>query len=866
MKKYLFIIVLLMGICLALCACVDPAAHTCESACPECGKCLDAACTEEACADKCAGHHVCDSVCPECGLCLNDDCSEDACSQKCAGHAPTSVNVKFVFNDGTSETKSYPIGSTVADIDVTLPSITSLTFQYWCADVFLKEQCDADDELTEGMVLYAKWNGPSVTVTLKPNFAGLEEIKFKVPRNTLIPIDESIYVRECYDLVAWYKDRNMSMKWDLATDKVTANVTLYVEWALEEGHEHTYTDRVFAPTCNDEGYTYTSCPCGDGSIKDRVDALGHDIQFVGDEYLRAAKCSREGCAYSETRAHLGTYEDKFVVTLDADKDAEIRDFAAATMEYLANLAPYDAGQHGFVKDSDLYNENAFFEENYYNVFDDYMYYIVEQYQYSYVFYCVEESEENTAIHEAIDKIYNDMLSSYYSLYEKIYNTCYREYFFSVEGGWTPEDIEMALALSASYGSEEYAEINNAISEIEREFREIENPDASDRVPELYEQFVALKNQMVAKSNEGKADEDKYRSYIDYAYANTYEREYTPDDSAKMRGYVKNHIKALIKELYDLYLPTVQSPEADVVVNPYYLALTNQSIFNNYYTSDLVADYFELLKSDSAEQEIDFYHHANELLKNGNYYRGEYTGAYSYWIGAQNTNILYFGHGSYSVVFTFVHEFGHYYNDVYNRGASMSYDLNETHSQGNEMLLLSWLRQNLAEENKKAYNYVFLDQMFNAMAIITLGSCVDEFEYCVYNQVDLVGNPTTYTADDYDTLFGNIMKSYGIDGILNSAYWRYVAIESSCYYISYAMSMLPCLELYINSMRDGLDVAMNQYFKLFTFTDDPTMAHVEYDRIVVDAGYAETLVYAGLTSPFDEKLYIKIAENLLTGMK
>ena len=33
-----------------------PPAHSCESVCPECGKCLDAECTESACADKCQGH------------------------------------------------------------------------------------------------------------------------------------------------------------------------------------------------------------------------------------------------------------------------------------------------------------------------------------------------------------------------------------------------------------------------------------------------------------------------------------------------------------------------------------------------------------------------------------------------------------------------------------------------------------------------------------------------------------------------------------------------------------------------------------------------------------------------------------------
>ncbi len=72
-------------------ACADKCAghHVCESKCPECGKCLDAACTEAACADKCAGHvppHTCESVCDQCGKCLDAECTEDACKDKCAGH------------------------------------------------------------------------------------------------------------------------------------------------------------------------------------------------------------------------------------------------------------------------------------------------------------------------------------------------------------------------------------------------------------------------------------------------------------------------------------------------------------------------------------------------------------------------------------------------------------------------------------------------------------------------------------------------------------------------------------------------------------------------------------------------------------
>lgn len=77
----------------------DVQSHVCESVCPECGHCLDAECTDAACATKCQGHktsdetpaHECESVCAECGKCTDADCTESACAEKCEGHevAPT---------------------------------------------------------------------------------------------------------------------------------------------------------------------------------------------------------------------------------------------------------------------------------------------------------------------------------------------------------------------------------------------------------------------------------------------------------------------------------------------------------------------------------------------------------------------------------------------------------------------------------------------------------------------------------------------------------------------------------------------------------------------------------------------------------
>ena len=75
-----------------------PAPHTCESVCPTCQGCLNADCTETACATKCecstggdAPAHECANVCKDCGKCTNEDCAEAVCAEKCEGHEPVVV-------------------------------------------------------------------------------------------------------------------------------------------------------------------------------------------------------------------------------------------------------------------------------------------------------------------------------------------------------------------------------------------------------------------------------------------------------------------------------------------------------------------------------------------------------------------------------------------------------------------------------------------------------------------------------------------------------------------------------------------------------------------------------------------------------
>jgi hypothetical protein len=482
-------------------------------------------------------------------------------------------------------------------------------------------------------------------------------------------------------------------------------------------------------------------------------------------------------------------------------------------------------------------------------------YLTEQYQYAYVFYCVKQSSENVDAFLAVDEFRTDMITKFYSIYGLVYDTALREYFYDKnEGGWTDEDIEQALTMSDSYGGDEFAAINNRIHEIEVEHEEIRNQDTDAKVLTLYEEFVSLNNQIAQLAG--------YDNYPEYAYANIYDREYSPEDVATMRGYIKKHLKAVYTSILNGYMASANAGGVlnGTIESKYYNALTEDSIFTSGLTSDIVKGYLEVMQSSTAgSQEIDFFHHANELFKNGNYYTGTYEGAFNYWIPAQDTSILYFGPDSYSGAFTFIHEFGHYYSDVYNKGISYSYDLAETHSQGNEMLFLSYLEDALPKAIlRKIYDKIYYDNLFNMFAIIMLATAVDEFEYCVYTNTAPDGTPKTYTAKDYDGLFSQIMGSYGIRGSLNESYWRFVTIPAPSYYISYAMSALPCVELLSVAETQGFEAAQEIYYKLFTFTEDSDNVIVdEVGDIIINIGYGETLEYIGLHSIFDEDLYTSI---------
>ena len=250
----------------------------------------------------------------------------------------------------------------------------------------------------------------------------------------------------------------------------------YTTYAAIPATGHTKDEAVseneVEPTCTEKG-SYDSvvycADCGEELSREEVevDALGHN--FVDPEegdYFLMSCCDRCG-AYGARRETEGNYDEYFVYDYDEE------DYAALKAAYAALLAEIEAntlddGQNPpeFVKDSEDYAANKAFEQNYYDAYIAEFEKVIAQYQICYLFYNYYDGEDGwEELYITLSDLYDEEFAHYYELYGLVYNTVFRNYFFSAEDGWTEEAIAQTLAQSAAESNPEMIELNKRVSEM-----------------------------------------------------------------------------------------------------------------------------------------------------------------------------------------------------------------------------------------------------------------------------------------------------------------------------------------------------------------------------------------------------------------
>ena len=317
---------------------------------------------------------------------------------------------------------------------------------------------------------------------------------------------------------------------------------------------------------------------------------------------------------------------------------------------------------------------------------------------------------------------------------------------------------------------------------------------------------------------------EYEDYLNYSYKHVYNRGYTPADSRNLTDLVKTIIAPKYKPFdFSKYGISTISKIINASTMPFCTKSLGLGKNLDDYASYVGGDYLDVYKNCFTSGYFIFSNDPKSMA----------TAATCDLNYNSNGGILYFSK-DYQNYSTIIHEFGHYYSFRIN-GLSMSksYDLNETFSQGNEMLFSSYLLNNEKDGFYEGIANLTIDSFYKSL--LTIAYSVDIENY-------LFSNYKTKSIDEMYSYIVNLYNSYNVSDI-PSEYWVYPVLVNTGYYISYATSIVESLEI-LSLANEDFGKAFGAYHSL-----------IAQKEILSEVAAWEK---AGLTSPFKEQTIRKIA--------
>lgn len=276
----------------------------------------------------------------------------------------------------------------------------------------------------------------------------------------------------------------------------------------------------------------------------------------------------------------------------------------------------------------------------------------------------------------------------------------------------------------------------------------------------------------------------YDNYADYAYAEVYGRDYTPQQSRQLHALVKQYLVPLQGRV--LTVGNFNGKFDDAPLDDKQL-FTPESLLDTVAAklpqiSDEYADVLAYMRDKGlADIEMD---------------EGRLSASFTSFMPIYRLAMVFCGtqDGDAGDLTTFVHEFGHFAFYMYEQ-RDCGYDVGEFHSQGLEMLFMQFADEIFGEAGD-AYR---LKELTRQMTAVVDGCLYDEFQQKLY-QMD---NPT---VTDANRLFHQLAQEYGYtymhdhDEAYNWVTTAHTFIQP-LYYVSYATSGLSACELLVRSQAD-----------------------------------------------------------------
>ena len=457
----------------------------------------------------------------------------------------------------------------------------------------------------------------------------------------------------------------------------------------------------------------------------------------------------------------------------------------------------------------------------YEGFEEKYDYISTQVSVASIIYYLDMSDEAAydRYYGSYDK-YGDMYNSYMAHCKKVYEESpVRDELFA---DWTPEEIKMLLNFSP-----ETTALTLKNDELTDELNNLGAAEFTDRSAEIYAEIVTNNNKIAALYG--------YDNYYDYATREIYGRDFGQDE-----------LKVFCKIVADEFIPKYSLVYNTVVSN---LSRLSESEYNLFY--DILYDPFDETKNNYLLGYIDSLEGSmkegmEHIFANRNMVfadaKNSHPTAFQIYLDDYEMPFCLFGSDGQSAA-TMVHEIGHYYSSLHN-STLISYDLAEVQSQGNEMLLLDYMRDHISP---KLYRTIESYYAYSNMSTIVACVLIDEFEREVYALPSVEG----YGSEEFDAIMTSVCERYGgADFVAEEIgdlydYWRQVATNNPVYYISYAVSATSAINIYAELMVDRAS------------------GREMYRAVVEDVSDNDTflsaLEKAGIASPFSEDT----AKNLMS---
>lgn len=387
----------------------------------------------------------------------------------------------------------------------------------------------------------------------------------------------------------------------------------------------------------------------------------------------------------------------------------------------------------------------------------------------------------------------------------------------------------------SYGGEEYtlAELDS-LDVSEQVYYSLMNDyyrNLNDVVGELYLEFIGIEKQIAAKAG--------YDSYPEFSYEFEYSRDYTPADALALGDAVKEYVVGEFNALYSGFSPLEYSGLMQALSAADQISKRREHIdaFVDEISPEMREAYNYLME------------YQLSILTDSD---TSQDGAYTTYLPVYDVPFIFLHEqDSYSDISNFIHEFGHFYTMYlggWDSANLRSLDVDEICSQANEQLFLPYYHRYTKLDT---YNGIVKYQMIDALSSMVEGCLYDEFQQYVYTHD--IGS-----VEELNEAYRSISRSYGIEDDYYYVDLGYVWVdimhnfESPMYYISYATSIIPSLEILEISMTDR-EEAIRIYNELVR--SDPELT------------FSETLDELGLGSPFDDETIVKVVNAVvdLTGV-